>query len=410
MSNTPLLDTFLEFASTAKLPFFTPKADYPVLALNYLPKNPFITKEDFLLLGFNERSFYHQDYKSLNATYFIWKTLPNESIENQPIAMTIENNFTPIGVVARNLHEFLSMLVFPQSMRWGLIYAYEYHWKVEVGQEATTPTGQSESEITEFQGDDIRNGQNATNNFLAFLEKSQIPICEDVYKTVFEALNHFEWLDSNADTYQLSKNFPDMYIPDLIKDFYVFISRNRISLPNFEDDAGNHISQSGMIPHFIRADLVHYFVKIGLTSSHGYYAIWRIFPNKKLEENPIVYLDSEASPVAVVACNFEEFIAIIHIPFSSIIYDIEYHTEYGYELEEFDDTKLQKYLDEFKEENKADETYELPERASLWFDFVEKNTFHVQDKHPYRIIKNAYLTMPKLLDWLKKEMPEQWHY
>lgn len=59
------------------------------------------------------------------------------------------------------------------------------------------------------------------------------------------------------------------------------------------------------------AEWVHHFVKIGLTGSGGYYAIWRIFPDKDLVDNPVVYLDSEASPVAVVARILRNIFALL---------------------------------------------------------------------------------------------------
>jgi hypothetical protein len=199
-----------------------------------------------------------------------------------------------------------------------------------------------------------------------------------------------------------------MEMPKLVEDFYLFISKNRISLPEFEDDCGSHISQSGIIPHFVPAEFAHYFIKLGLTGSGGYYAIWHIFPDKQLVDNPIVYLDSEASPVAVVACNFQEYLRINHIPFHSIIFNIEYCTENGYELEEMGEDALQEYMEAFKADNQADAYENLPERASLYFDFVAQNTPDVQATNPFQIIKNAYFEMPNLLEWLKKEIPEHW--
>ncbi|MCU0439251.1 MAG: hypothetical protein MUC49_15245 [Raineya sp.] len=409
MSNTPLLDDFLEFANVAKLSFFTPKADYSVSALNYLPNNPRIKKEDFVLLGFKEENFYNEEYKRLRYTYFIWKINPNENLENQPVVMALESNFTPIGVIARNFRTFLSMLIYPKSMDSGLVKTYIYHDKITQKQVAELPTGKIEWEFDELQNEEKKNGQNTVNEFLGFLEKHQILLCEDIYKTVFEAVNSFEHLDSKSFIHQLTKNFPDMQMPALIRDFYVLIDKHNISLTEFEDDRGNHISESGIIPYFVRADLAHYFIKLGLTGSGGYYAIWLIFPDKKVEDNPVLLLDSEASPVAVVARNFQEYLCIAHTNIYAFISDIESDAEAGREIETMDDTIIQEHLEYFKEENKADEYENLPEKASLWFDFVAKNTPDVEEKNPFQIIKNAYLTMPNLLEWLKKEMPEMWN-
>ncbi len=200
-----------------------------------------------------------------------------------------------------------------------------------------------------------------------------------------------------------------MYMPDLIRDFYTLLEEHHISLPEFEDDRGTHFSQSGMTPHFVSADLIHNFIKIGLTGSGGYYAIWLVFPDKKVEENPVLLLDSEASPVAVVASNFQEYISIAWTNIYAIISNIEFDATAGNEIQDIDKAQIAEYLEAFKEDNKADEYENLPERASIYFDFVAKNTPDVQEKNPFQIIKNAYLTMPNLLDWLKKEMPGLWN-
>lgn len=131
--------------------------------------------------------------------------------------------------------------------------------------------------------------------------------------------------------------------------------------------------------------------------SNSFFAIWSIYPERELEQQPIVWVECESNPTAVCANNFREFLLLL---------------EYGGNLHRYF-SKLDFYI----LEGRVKESY-LPGRKEFSDDalqiedeYPEMKAFkanvdiHCKDlygKTPVQFFLNAFDSHPDFYEWINK--------
>ncbi|MBU3660912.1 MAG: hypothetical protein FGM14_13630 [Flavobacteriales bacterium] len=129
--------------------------------------------------------------------------------------------------------------------------------------------------------------------------------------------------------------------------------------------------------------------------SNSFFAIWSIYPERELEQQPIVWIECESNPTAVCANNFREFLLIL---------------EYGGNLHRYF-SKLDFYLLEGRVKESylvgrkecADDALKIEEEYPEMKVFKANVAIHCKDlfgKTPVQIFLNAFDTNPNFDEWL----------
>ena len=94
--------------------------------------------------------------------------------------------------------------------------------------------------------------------------------------------------------------------PGLIKDFYDFFKKN-MWVADFEPCW----ACSNLLDDLIPLEKIPAFVTLGMNKSHTVFAIWLLAQEQNLEDQPVVWMDSEGEPNEVFAVNFQAFLAML---------------------------------------------------------------------------------------------------
>jgi hypothetical protein len=129
--------------------------------------------------------------------------------------------------------------------------------------------------------------------------------------------------------------------------------------------------------------------------SNSFFAIWSIYPERELEQQPIVWVECESNPTAVCANNFREFLSLLpfggnlHRYFSRIdFYIIEGRTKEGYLINDF-------------EGDLKDINEKFPEMKKFNAALINELGILAADS-PCGLFLNAFDSHPDFYEWINK--------
>jgi hypothetical protein len=126
--------------------------------------------------------------------------------------------------------------------------------------------------------------------------------------------------------------------------------------------------------------------------SNSFFAIWSIYPDRELEQQPIVWIECESNPTSVCANNFKEFLSLL--PFGGNLH--RYFSRIDFYLLE-GRTKESYLNNDFEGDLKAIEQ-KFPEVKK--FSVSLRNDLGIQATHsPCDLFLNAYDHHPNFYDW-----------
>lgn len=181
--------------------------------------------------------------------------------------------------------------------------------------------------------------------------------------------------------------------PELIKDFYDFFEKN-MWVADFEPCYDCPHLLEDLIPEEKKPS----FITLGMNKSHSVFAIWTIIKATKIEDQPIVWIDSEGSPYEVFASGFKELLALI--PYDTVsLYNyisawnqyLDDPNNYQHLLKKYNNPSL------FKEQLAHAASTHHPHQAYMkWIDARQI----ILSENPFMDIGKAMQAYPRLSQWL----------
>ncbi|MBD1808385.1 hypothetical protein H6F98_23435 [Microcoleus sp. FACHB-SPT15] len=163
---------------------------------------------------------------------------------------------------------------------------------------------------------------------------------------------------------------------------------------DFEDvENGNKLLTS-----LLKSEAEPYFTVIGIQKSHSLMCFWKYNDSVSLQEQPIVWLDSEGTPNAVFASNFRDFLSLL--PYDTgAIYDwiasweryLDNPSSQQTPIERFTNERIEMYIEMSREDNPFRDQFINWLREEI---NIEPAT------QPVALVGEAIQSFPRLSQWL----------
>jgi hypothetical protein len=192
----------------------------------------------------------------------------------------------------------------------------------------------------------------------------------------------------------MKKQFSDRF--EYLQYFSEFCKKVENQFCDFEEiQDGQKILTS-----LLKSEVTSYFTVIGMQKSSSLICFWKYKDNISLQEQPIVWLDSEGSPNAVIASNFKDFLSLL--PYDTgAIYDwiaaweryLDNSTEQEIPTERFTIDRINRYLAMSDESNPCHQEFVNWLRTEMHIELADR---------PVALIGNAIESFPRLSQWLNR--------
>lgn len=193
----------------------------------------------------------------------------------------------------------------------------------------------------------------------------------------------------------LVNNFGNVPIPEVFQDFCDQFAESDIIL-NLEPIPDNEISS--VLEDLFSNDLSSSIIPLFKTGNDSCIAIWNAKIDQSLDPKPIIWLDSEGSPMSVIASNFEDFFGLLSYG-TGVMYDA------SLQLEDFSSLNIPDLLppEEYSEEQ-LEEHVEIctdeHEEYQEYLDWLTQQNISKPIK-PLSLIEKARSENPSISEWLK---------
>jgi hypothetical protein len=182
--------------------------------------------------------------------------------------------------------------------------------------------------------------------------------------------------------------------PEYLQQFFEFCRKVGNQFCDFEEVD----NRQELLTSLLKSEAESYFTVIGMQKSNSLICFWKYQDNVSLKEQPIVWLDSEGSPNAVVASNFNDFLSLL--PYDTgAIYDWIAAWERYWDspsqqqnpIESFTTDRVEMYVEMSRENNHCREEF---------VNWLREEIDIQPAPQPVALIGKASERFPRLSQWL----------
>lgn len=178
----------------------------------------------------------------------------------------------------------------------------------------------------------------------------------------------------------------------MIEWFKKFVIINKNEFTDFECVSDD----SEPISKMVGSNKLNNLVPLLMHGSGSVFCIWKIHPNTSIEEQPVVWLDSEAFPISVCCCSFKEFLSILEYggALAGIMADVGNWLESG-KQNSFALRLSDEGFHEILKKNNSEYPY-----LKDFVNVIKKNYKTETSKNPYELIVCSIEKEPNFAEWL----------
>lgn len=204
----------------------------------------------------------------------------------------------------------------------------------------------------------------------------------------------------NEEIERFKQNFPNGQIPNLIEKFYLFLINNK---PSGFLDYETIDETKYYLESLINKNLINEFIPFYVSNSHSIFSIWIFKQNQALEQQPIVFMDTEGT-YTVCANNLSDFFCLISLNLAKQISTV-FNNNYVYKkngrerrivnpFEKFNDEEL-KEIESYNIKNYLDYT--------LFLNYVKTEMDLLCIENPVKLVEKAIIQFPNLEDYIRSK-------
>jgi hypothetical protein len=204
----------------------------------------------------------------------------------------------------------------------------------------------------------------------------------------------------NEEIEKSKKNFPNDEIPDLLIKFYTFLTDNK---PSGFLDYETIVETKYYLESLINKNIIDEFLPFYVDNSHAIFSFWLISDNKNLEQQPIVFMDTEGT-YSVCANNLSNFFCLISLNLASrvctVFNDNVLNKKMGWE-----GLIVNPYEKYNEEELREIEIYNIQNYPDfiLFSDHVKKEMNLQCPENPIQLVEKAFNDLPNLEDYIRNK-------
>lgn len=152
-----------------------------------------------------------------------------------------------------------------------------------------------------------------------------------------------------------------------------------------------------LLNEYCSSSKMNSLIVIGFHTSHSVVAIWKIEESKSEFENPIVWVDSEGSPLSVIASSFKDFLSIL--PYGvEYVYDIIS----SYESIRLNPSRKDEFSKKYNLETnqlKLEENFSKNEKLKKFTSLLEQEFGTEIEPDPFSKVVQAINSFPNFEEW-----------